>query len=72
MCRLFESATLAQRQWSYTFDSIGDPILVHDDAGRIVRANQAFADAMGRSRESLLGWPLSEVFAGTRRTAAWT
>ena len=70
--RLFERATLAQRQWSYTFDSIGDPILVHDDAGRIVRANQAFADAMGRSRESLLGWPLGEVFAAHKGMAAWT
>jgi len=69
--RLFGSATLAQRQWSYTFDSIGDPILVHDDAGRILRANQAFADTMDRSRESLLGWQLSDIFAA-KPPATWT
>ena len=28
--RLFEQVTTAQQQWAYTFDSIGDPILVHD------------------------------------------
>lgn len=61
--RLFERATAAQRQWSYTFDSIEDPILVHDNSGRIVRANQALAARIQRSRESLLGWTVSQVFA---------
>src|SRR5260370_11927424 len=28
--RLLEQVTAVQHQWEYTFDSIGDPILVHD------------------------------------------
>ena len=36
--RLFETAAAAERQWSYTFDSIEDPIFVHDVYGRVIRA----------------------------------
>ena len=37
--RLFEQVATVQQQWAYTFDSIGDPILVHDRQGRILRCN---------------------------------
>ena len=30
---LFEQVDKVQRQWAYTFDSIGDPIFVHDGDG---------------------------------------
>jgi len=36
-----------QRQWEYTFDSIGDPILVHDRAGRILRSISGSANSWG-------------------------
>ncbi|HWS97668.1 MAG TPA: GAF domain-containing protein, partial [Candidatus Methylomirabilis sp.] len=36
---LFERIKTVQQQWAYTFDSIGDPILVHDEEGRVLRTN---------------------------------
>jgi PAS domain S-box-containing protein len=52
---LFEQVASVQRQWEYTFDSIGDPILVHDRAGRILRGNQRFAQLLGREGNALVG-----------------
>ncbi len=59
---LFEQAATAERQWMYTFDSIGDPILVHDQECRIVRANQALGDRLGVAWDSLVGRFMAEVF----------
>src|SRR5260370_6065293 len=36
---LFEQVTVVQRQWEYTFDSIGEPILVHTPAGPLLPIN---------------------------------
>src|SRR5260370_11691496 len=46
---LLVQVTAVQRQWEYTFDSIGDPILVHDRTGRILRSNQRLSQLLGRS-----------------------
>jgi two-component system NtrC family sensor kinase len=46
--RLFEQVDSVHRQWEYTFDSIGDPILVHDQQFRIVRLNQRLRHLTGR------------------------
>jgi PAS domain S-box-containing protein len=59
---LFEHAAGAERQWMYTFDSIGDPILVHDQECRIVRGNQALGDRLGVAWDALLGRSVAEVF----------
>jgi PAS domain S-box-containing protein len=59
---LFEQIKSVQQQWVYTFDSIGDPILVHDREGRIVRTNTRLADLLGRSTQSLVGRAVSELF----------
>ncbi|MCI0628254.1 MAG: PAS domain S-box protein, partial [Acidobacteria bacterium] len=60
---LFEQAAQAERQWMYTFDSIEDPILVHDPGFCIVRANQALRQRLGcHSADSLIGRSVSEVF----------
>ena len=59
--RLFEHAAAAERQWSYTFDSIDDPILVHDLNSRIVDVNQAFAKRSGKSRDDLRGRAVGEL-----------
>ena len=47
---LFEQVDKVQRQWAYTFDSIGDPILVHDKEGRVLRVEPATlaADRAGK------------------------
>lgn len=58
---LFERVDAVQRQWAYTFDSIGDPILVHDREGRIVRLNQRMAHLLGREIKPLIGRTVAEL-----------
>ena len=59
--RLFEQVTTAQQQWAYTFDSIGDPILVHDRESRILRSNNRLSHLLGRETKSLVGRKVGEV-----------
>jgi PAS domain S-box-containing protein len=65
---LFEQIKSVQQQWVYTFDSIGDPILVHDAEGRILRTNTRLADLLGRKSQELFGRIVSDLFR-TRETA---
>src|SRR6266478_4121282 len=58
---LLEQVTAAQHQWEYTFDSIGDPILVHDRAGRILRGNQRLSQLLGRGGGALVGRSVTEL-----------
>jgi PAS domain S-box-containing protein len=58
---LFQQVTAVQRQWEYTFDSIGDPILVHDPAGRILRSNQRLSQLLGRGGSALAGRSVMEL-----------
>jgi PAS domain S-box-containing protein len=60
---LFEQIKAVQQQWVYTFDSIGDPILVHDQEGRILRTNTRLADLLGKRTTSMVGRAVSELFA---------
>jgi PAS domain S-box-containing protein len=60
---LFEQVNTVQRQWAYTFDSIGDPIFVHDADGRIVRINQRMLQLTGRENKSHVGGYVNELFA---------
>jgi len=59
--RLFEQLATVQKQWAYTFDSIGDPILVHDGQGRILRANQRLSHLLGRDFNALIGRGVAQV-----------
>jgi two-component system NtrC family sensor kinase len=59
--RLFERLDAVQRQWTYTFDSIGDPIFVHDRHGRILRLNQRMAHLAGRQPKVLAGRSVAEL-----------
>src|SRR5216683_1041141 len=58
---LFQQVTAVRRQWEYTFDSIGDPILVHDPAGRILRSNQRLSQLLGREGSALAGRSVMEL-----------
>ena len=64
---LFERVDTVQRQWAYTFDSIGDPILVHDSEGRVLRMNQRMLQLTGRDGKSWVGRTVAELFS--RKTA---
>jgi two-component system NtrC family sensor kinase len=59
---LFEQVKTVQQQWAYTFDSIGDPILVHDRVGRIVRGNARLANLLGRESQAMIGRAVNELF----------
>jgi PAS domain S-box-containing protein len=60
---LFEQIKSVQQQWVYTFDSIGDPIFVHDEQGRILRTNARLADLLGRKSQTIFGRAVNELFS---------
>ena len=60
---LFEQVATVQQQWEYTFDSIGDPILVHDRQGRILRSNQRLSQLLGRESSALIGRSVTELLS---------
>jgi PAS domain S-box-containing protein len=66
--RLFEQVATVQQQWMYTFDSIGDPILVHDREFRILRSNRRLAEILGRESRALVGRAVTDLLVrkGTR------
>jgi PAS domain S-box-containing protein len=59
---LFEQVKSVQQQWVYTFDSIGDPILVHDQEGRILRTNTRLADLLGKKSPAMVGRAVKDLF----------
>jgi len=59
---LFDQIKAVQQQWVYTFDSIGDPIVVHDEHGRILRGNARLADLLGKKTQAVSGRTVSELF----------
>jgi PAS domain S-box-containing protein len=59
--RLFEQVATVQQQWAYTFDSIGDPILVHDREFRILRTNQRLSHLLGREGSALVGRAVTDL-----------
>lgn len=62
--RTGEQLMQASRQWEDTFDSISDPISIHDEEFRIVRANKAFARIVGMKPEEFLGRKCHELIHG--------
>jgi len=59
---LFEQIVRGQREWKYTFDSISDPVLVHDDNGIVLRVNRAVSERLGVEPAALVGRPISGIF----------
>lgn len=52
----------AHRDWINTADAVRDPMMVHDEAGRIVRTNRAYAARAGMTFQQLIGRPYWECF----------
>ncbi|MRR58728.1 MAG: PAS domain S-box protein [Deltaproteobacteria bacterium] len=50
-----EALLRAKEEWELTFDSVPDLIAILDDQYRIVRANQAMAERLGRRPEECVG-----------------
>jgi len=64
--RAEEKTRHAAEEWRSTFDSIQDPISIHDKDFRIVRANKAFADAFGIEIREVIGKKCYEIIHGTK------
>lgn len=59
---LFDQVKTVQQQWAYTFDSIGDPIFVHDLQGRILKGNTRLSQLLRRENPSMIGRNVHEIF----------
>ncbi|MCX7193342.1 MAG: GAF domain-containing protein [Proteobacteria bacterium] len=58
-----EETEMSRGEWEATFDSINDPIFIHDKAMRLVRVNKAYLAASGEPKfKHVIGKPYYEVF----------
>ena len=55
----------AKRNWEVTFDSIKDPLYLHDSECRIIQANKAYRNIAGMPFKDMIGRPYYEVFPKT-------
>lgn len=52
--QLISKILRSQRQWANTFDALPDPILVHDESNRVVKANRALLNKVGMTGEAVV------------------
>ena len=52
----------AHQEWQQAFDTIGDLVFLHDNRGRIQRANKAYIQRAGLGYAEILNRPYWEVF----------
>ncbi len=55
----------AKEEWERTFNAVSDPMIVLDKQHKIVRANQAMADALGVTPQGVVGLNCYTVVHGT-------
>ena len=60
-----EKLKQAAEEWEVTFDSIKDPVSIHDKDFKIVKANKAFVDTLGLESGEVIGKKCYEVIHGT-------
>ena len=58
-----EEARASAREWSATFEAIGDAVCLLDAQGAVRRGNLAFAELFAQSRELLIGRRFTDLFA---------
>jgi two-component system NtrC family sensor kinase len=59
--RMFKQIELSRKQWVRDIDAISDFIVVHDPSGRVLRLNQALADALGTHPAQAVGKDIGEM-----------
>ena len=59
---LFSEVKEGRRAWEDAFDAIREPIFLHDQEFRIVRANHAYAELAGQTFQEIIGRPYWEAF----------
>jgi PAS domain S-box-containing protein len=67
--QLLDDVIRSRRELENAFDSIWHLVVVIDRFGKIVQVNEAFANRLGRTRESLVGQTLSECVGA--ELASW-
>ena len=63
--RFFEMVRHAKEQWETAFDALSEGMAVVDDAGRVRRANRAFASLLGTPLPAVIGCDLTTALLGT-------
>ncbi len=66
---LFESTLRSKREWQNTFDSISDPIFIHDLNRMVIKVNRAFAKKLDVSPPDLIGRRCNEFFSSSLHDA---
>src|SRR5271155_517582 len=59
--RLFSRIERSRKQWVEDFDAISDFIVVHDQAGRVLRLNRALADSLGMPPVEAVGQDIGKL-----------
>lgn len=59
---LTEKLSQAKREWELAFDSISNPIFLHDTKFRIIRANKAYERIAGMGYNMFIGSPYNQIF----------
>ena len=67
--QLLDDVMRSRQELENTFDSIADLVVVSDQRGRIVHANEAFARRLKLTRDTILDRPLNECIGP--QLAAW-
>lgn len=57
-----EGILKSKKEWEATFDSILDPILIHDSGMRVLKCNKAYQEAAGMPFNEIIGRRYYEVF----------
>jgi PAS domain S-box-containing protein len=68
--QLLEGVLRSHRELENTFNSIMDLVVVSDRRGRVVHANLALAERLGRPRAELVGEPIEDVMGADMATLA--
>lgn len=56
------AVALAHQEWVASFDAIREPIFLHDEHYRVIRANRAYRERTGLPAEQIIGRPYYEIF----------
>lgn len=60
--KALQQIELAHQEWIAALDAVGDPIFLHDNEFRILRANRAYQQCAGIPFKEIIGRPYYEVF----------
>jgi PAS domain S-box-containing protein len=69
--RLFTQIEQANRHWVEIFDAIADFIVVHDQAGIVLRVNRSLASMIGVPPSELIGLNIRSLLALNRESASY-